>query len=174
MPVPTIAGNDLPDGLVIKDMFYTGKTINLTDGSRTVCAVDLTVGTILQADTHNQDGQGVLNTVGQPTAGFNGDFWVVIGTVPQNARRGGWVQCALAKNGAQIPTRTNGTLVAGTTRLGIEPGGASALGRLRPNVPTTVAHLLVSVAATVDTARQVGVANTAVASGAALTSVTFD
>lgn len=168
MPIPTILGVNLPEGSTIRDLFYTGKL----NGGGAACAVDLTVGSIVQTDSENTDSNGVLNTVSGPVTAQNGQFWVVTG-VPATSKRGGPVQCALVEPGAKLYARCSGTLTKGVTRVGVVSATASALAYLEPKSPSTVAHLLVSNAATTVAARSIGTSLATVASGASLSLVEF-
>lgn len=112
-------------------MYYTGKNINATAGSRTANTTDLLVGDFLAIDPHGQDkGQGT--DLANPTSGFlDSPLWVVT-QVPNDSKRGGMIQAvplAACNQGVQgVHTKANQT--AGVTLLApTDPSDAAVNGR---------------------------------------------
>jgi hypothetical protein len=139
-----------------KRMYYTGKDINSTDGSRTAYAVDLIPDTVVQEDKYNFEGNGPQATVGRPTAGILEACYLVT-RVPDASKRGGWIDVVPIICGEQVVV--NGAVTNGAY-LQIKSGTT----KFEAGTPTTVAHLLAPVGAT-NAARPFFVAQEANSSG---------
>lgn len=153
--------NQTPFGApqTVREAHYTGRNIHATAGSRTVRNANLRRGDCLQLDPFDHDnakglptpvnsGQGFIASV--PTATFKNAIIVVaqepdpsindIQDAGTGLRRGGRF---VGTTQGRVQARVTGTVTKGVTNLSINTGEVV----LRPTGATTVAHLLLGVAA---------------------------
>ncbi len=139
-----------------KRMYYTGKDINSTDGSRTAYAVDLIPGMVVQEDKYNFEGNGPQATVARPTSGVL-EACYIVSRVPATSVRGGWIDVVPVVCAEEV-------VVNGAVTNGVHLQILSGTAKFQAGAGTTVAHLLALVGAN-NAARPLFVAQEANSSG---------
>lgn len=101
-----------------RPMYYTGKNIHATSGSRTANTTDLQKGDVLSLDPHGYD-DGKGSDLANPTSGFLDLPLYVVTDVPPDSKRGGRIMAAPLADCHQgitgVHTKANQT--AGVTLL---------------------------------------------------------
>jgi hypothetical protein len=99
-----------------RQVYYTGKNINATSGSRTDISAAIAVGDVLIEDPHDHEGYGKGNVVTEAQTSYLDQPAWVVDSIPAGNEQAGWIT---VKRGKGIDAKCHANITSFTTYLGV-------------------------------------------------------